>query len=178
MICCCITFVGLVAIAIKKIVSSKKSVQPIKIQSISTQLSKNIQAIHSSRSDKQKNTFELRAVQSHSQIINVAPIHLDEQISESLDSIDMIQLRQLMNLPIEYNEFNRIDVENPGLEETPEAPNQRPYLNNQKFNSNLVSFTVLTLLFVITLIVGPIYGWHIFISSTVPQFISYRTLNT
>jgi hypothetical protein len=90
MICCCITFVGLVAIAIKKIVSSKKSVQPIKIQSISTQLSKNIQAIHSSRSDKQKNTFELRAVQSHSQIINVAPIHLDEQISESLDSIDMI----------------------------------------------------------------------------------------
>ena len=83
-----------------------------------------------------------------------------------------------MNLPIEYNEFNRIDVENPGLEETPEAPNQRPCLNNQKFNSNLVSFTVLTLLFVITLIVGPIYGWHIFISSTVPQFISYRTLNT
>ena len=68
---------------------------------------------------------------------------------------------QLMNLPIEYNEFNRIDVENPGLEETPEAPNQRPCLNNQKFNSNLVSFTVLTLLRVITFIVGSIYGWHI-----------------
>ena len=157
MTCCCITVFGLTKIAIKKI-SSKKSVQPINIQSISARLTENIQAIQSSRNDEQQNTFELQAVQSHSQIINVAPIHLEEEIIESLDNIDTIQP---MNLPIERNEFNRFDVENQGSEETLEAPNQTLCLNNQKFNQNLASFAVLTLLFVIAFIVLPIYGWHV-----------------
>ena len=162
MICCCITFVGLVAIAIKKIVSSKKSVQPIKIQSISTQLSKNIQAIHSSRCDEQQNTFELRAVESHSRIINVAPIHLEEQILESLDNIEVVQHT---NMPIECNEFNNIGVENSGSEETPEAPNQMLCLNNQKINPSLISFPVLTFLCVIFLILFPICVWHILLAN-------------
>ena len=158
MICCCITFVGLLAIAIKKI-SSKKSVQPINIQSISARLTENIQAIQSSRSEEQQNTFELQAVQSHSGIINVAPIHLEEEIIESLDNINTIQP---MNLPIEeHNEFNRFDVENPGSEETPEAPNQMLCLNNQKFNPSLISFPVLTFLCVVFLILFPICIWHI-----------------
>ena len=145
------------AIAIKKI-SLKKSVQPINIPSISARLMENTQAIHSSRSDEQQNTFELQTVQSHSRIINVAPIHLEEQILESLDNIDVVQP---MNLPIEPNEFNSIVVENPGSEETPEAPNQMLCLNNQKFNPNLISFPVLTFLCVIILILFPIYVWHI-----------------
>ena len=157
MTCCCITFVGLIAIAIKEI-SSKKSVQPINISSISAQLTKNIQAIHSSRSNRQQDTFELRAVQSHSRIINVAPINLEEQIIESLDNIDTIQPR---NLPIECNEFNSIGVENPGSEETPESPNQTLCFNNQKFNPSLIGFPMLTFLCVIFLILGPIYVWHI-----------------
>ena len=144
------------AIAIKKI-SLKKSVQPINIPSISARLMENSQAIHSSRSDEQQNTFELQTVQSHSRIINVAPIHLEEQIFESLDNIDTIQP---MNLPIERNEFNSIGVENPGSEETPEAPNQMLCLNNQKFNPSLISFPVLTFLCVIFLTLFPIYVWH------------------
>ena len=167
MTCCCIAFVGLMAIAIKKI-SSTKSVQPINIPSISAELTENIQATHSSRRDEQQNTFELQAVQSHSRIINVAPIHLEEQIFESLDNIDMIQP---MNLPIEHNEFNSIVVENPGSEETPEAPNQTLCLNNQKFNPNLASFTVLTLLFVIACIVLPMYGWHVHFSKDCENII-------
>ena len=156
MTCCCIAFVGLMAIAIKKI-SSKKSVQPINIPSISAQLTENNQATHSSRRDEQQNTFELRAVQSHSRIINVAPIHLEEQIFESLDNNDTIQP---MNLPIELNEFISIGVENPGSEESPEAPNQTICLNNQKFNPGLISFPVLTFLCVTLLISFPIYIWH------------------
>ena len=154
-ICCCITFVGLIAIAIKKI-SSKKSVKPINIQSISAQLTENIQAIHSSRRDEQQNTFELQAVQSHSRIINVAPIHLEEQTSESLDNITI----QPMNLPIESNEFSSIGVENSGSEETSDAPIQTPCFNNQKFNSSLITFPVLMFLFVITLTVFH-FSWHI-----------------
>ena len=157
MICCCITFVGLLAIAIKKI-SSKNSVQPINIQSISARLTENVQAIQSSRNDEQQNTFELQALQSHSQIINVAPIHSEEQIIESLYNIDTVQQ---MNLPIEGNEFNRFDVENQGSEETLEAPHQTLCLNNQKLNPNLISFSVLTFLCVIFLILFPIYIWHI-----------------
>ena len=157
MTCCCIAFVGLMAIAIKKI-SSTKSIQPINIPSISAELTENIQATHSSRRDEQQNTFELQAVQSHSRIINVAPIHLEEQIFESLDNIDTIQP---MNLPIECNELNSIGVENPGSEETPEAPNQTLCFNNQKFNPSLISFPLLTFLCVIFLIVVPIYVWHI-----------------
>ena len=155
------------AIAIKKI-SSKNSVQPINIQSISARLTENVQAIQSSRNDEQQNTFELQAVQSHSQIINVAPIHSEEQIIESLYNIDTIQP---MTLPIEGNEFNRFDVENQGSEETLEAPHQTLCLNNQKFNPNLASFAVLALLFVIACIVLPIYGWHVHFSKDCENII-------
>ena len=148
--CCCIAFVGLMAIAIKKI-SSKTSVQPINIPSVSAQLTENSPATHSSRRDEQQNIFELQAVQSHSRIINVAPIHLEEQIFESLDNID---------LPIECIELNSIGLENPGSEIAPEAPRQTLCLNNQKFNLNLISFPVLTFLFVVFLILVPIYLWH------------------
>ena len=157
MTCFCITFAGLMAIAIKKI-SSKNSVKPINIPSISSRLSESIQAIHTSRRDEQQNTFELQAFQSHSRIINVAPILSEEQIFESLDNIDTIQP---MNLPIERNELNSIGVENPGSKETPEAPNQMLCFNNQKFNPSLISFPVLTFLCVIFLILFPIYVWHI-----------------
>ena len=184
MICGCITFVGLIAIAIMKI-SAKNTVQPINISSISARITDNIQVIHSSRSDEQQNTFELQAVQSHSRIINVAPIHLEEQIFESLDNIDTIQP---MNLPIECNEFNSIGVENPGSEETPEAPNQTLCFNNQKFNPSLISFPVLTFLCVMFLIVVPIYilhirlgnrtlKAHIFYSSTIVLPTVYFILN-
>ena len=189
MICCCITFVGLLAIAIKKI-SIKNSVQPMNVQSISAQLTENIQAIQSSRNDEQQNTFELQTVQSHSRIINVAPIHSEEQIIESLDNIDTIQP---MNLPIECNEFNSIGVENPGSEETPEAPNQVLCFNNQKFNPSLISFPLLTFLCLIFLILFPIYiHWyiclandfenlvlttHIFYSSTILLPTVYFILN-
>ena len=157
MTCFCITFAGLMAIAIKKI-SSKNSVKPINIPSISSRLSESIQAIHTSRRDEQQNTFELQAFQSHSRIINVAPILSDEQIFESLDNIDTIQP---MNLPIECNELNSIGVENPQSKETPEAQNQMLCFNNQKFNPSLISFPVLTFLCVIFLILFPIYVWHI-----------------
>ena len=182
--CCCIAFVGLMAIAIKKI-SSKTSVQPINIPSVSAQLTENSQATHSSRRDEQQNIFELQAVQSHSRIINVAPIHLEEQIFESLDNIDTIQP---MSLPIECNEFFSIGVENSGSEETPEASNQRLCFNNEKFNPSLISFPVLTFMCVIFFIVFPIYIWHIrlgnqilkahiFYSSTVVLPIIYFILN-
>ena len=144
MTCFCITFVGLMAIAIKKI-SSKNSVKPINIPSISSRLSESIQTIHTSRIDEPQE-FELQAVQSHSRIIHVAPIHLEEQIFESLDNIDVVQPT---NLPIERNEFNSIGVENPGSEETPESPNQTLCFNNQKFNPSLIGFPMLTFLCVI-----------------------------
>ena len=150
MTCSCITFVGLIAITIMKRFS-KNSVQPINISLISALQKGNIQAIHSSKSDERQNTCELQAVQSHSRIINVAPIHLEEQIFESLDNID---------LPIECIELNSIGLENPGSEIAPEAPRQTLCLNNQKFNLNLISFPVLTFLFVVFLILVPIYLWH------------------
>ena len=150
MTCSCITFVGLIAITIMKRFS-KNSVQPINISLISALQKGNIQAIHSSKSDERQNTCELQAVQSHSQIIIVAPIHLEEQIFESLDNID---------LPIECIELNSIGVEIPGSEIAPEAPRQTLCLNNQKFNLNLISFPVLTFLFVVFLILVPIYLWH------------------
>ena len=184
MTCCCITFVGLMAIAIKKIYSTN-SVQPINIPSISAELTENIQATHSSRRDRQQNTFELQTVQSRSRIINVAPINFEEQIFESLDNIDTIQP---MSLPIECNEFFSIGVENSGSEETPEASNQRLCFNNEKFNPSLISFPVLTFMCVIFFIVFPIYIWHIrlgnqilkahiFYSSTVVLPIIYFILN-
>jgi hypothetical protein len=81
-------------------------------------------------------------VQSHSGIIHVAPIHLEEQRSESLENIGAIQL---IDIPIKYNEFISIGVENPKSEETLEAPYQILCLNNQKFNPNLISLDGLTL---------------------------------
>ena len=157
MICFCVTFVGLMAIAIKKI-SSKNSVKPINISYISSRLSESIQAIHTSRIDEPQDTFELQAVQSHSRIIHVAPIHLEEQSLESLENIGTIQP---LNMPIQCNEFISIGIENPKSEETLEAPNQILCLNNQKFNPNLISLAGLTFLFVISFIVAPIFVWQI-----------------
>ena len=151
--CCCITFVGLMAIAIKKI-SSKTSVNPINIPSISAQ----IQEIQSSRSDERQDTIELQAVPSQLRIINVAPIHSEDQSFQSLENIGTIQP---MNIPIERSEFISSNVENTNSEETPEVPNQTLCLNNQKLNPNLISFAGLTFLCVISFILGPIYGWHI-----------------
>ena len=159
MTCCCITFFGLTKIAIKKI-SSKNLVQPTNILSISAELTESVQAVNSYRSDEPQNTFELREVLSNLPIINVAPIHLEEQSFESLENIGTIQP---ISLPLERNEFDSIDVENPKSEETPDIPTPTPtlYFNNQQFNPNLISFAGLMFLFVITFIVGPIFFWHI-----------------
>ena len=138
-------------------VSSKNSVKPINIPSISSRLSESIEAIHTSRIDEPQDTFELQAVQSHSKIINVAPIHLEEQRVESLENIDMIQS---IDLAIENSEFNKTDVENPESQETPEVPDQKVFFNNQKFNQSLIGFAGLTLLFVIIFTVGPFFDWH------------------
>ena len=146
--CCCITFVGLIIIAIKKILL-KKSVQPINVLAISAQLAESISAIHRSSNDEQQDTFELQAVESHSGIINVAPIHFEEQSSESLENTDTIQP---MNLQTGSN-----NGENSESEETPEVPNQVICFNTRKFNPNLISSAGLTLLFVIAFILL----WHI-----------------
>ena len=84
---------------------------------------------------------------------------MEEQIFEPLDNVDTIQP---MNLSIDINEFNSIFVQNPGSEETPEAPNQTLCFNNQKFNPSLISFPLLTFLCLIFLILFPIYiHWYI-----------------
>jgi hypothetical protein len=141
---CCITVVGLIIIAIKKI-SVKTSVQPIKnVLSISAQLAESISAPNRSKNEEQKDTFELQSVESHSRIINVAPIHLEEQRFESLEKIDTIQP---MNSPTGSN-----DAENSESEETPEVPDQVICFNNRKFNPNLISSAGLTFLFVIAFI--------------------------
>ena len=137
--CGCITFVGLIKIAIKKI-SYKKSVQPINVPTISAQVAGSILAIQSI--EEEQDEFEL---QSHSHIINVAPIHFEEESFESLEN----------------NEPNRIDVENPESEETPEMPDQVVLcFNNRKFNQSLINSTGLTLLFVIILIVASFFIWN------------------
>ena len=167
MTCFCITFVGLITIAIKKI-SSKNSVKPINISYISSRLSESIQAIHTSRIDEPQDTFELQAVQSRSGIIHVAPIHMEEQSFESLENIGAIQP---INMPIKCNEFINIGVENPNSEETLEAPNQILCLNNQKFNPNLISLDGLTLLFVISFISYCIFVWQIRLASELENVI-------
>ena len=149
--CVCITFVGLIKIAIKKI-AYKNSVQPKNVPTISAQVTENIQAIQSNEDNQDE--FEL---QSHPRIINVAPIHLEEEIVDSLENINMIQP---LNVPLEYNGPNSIDVENPGSEETPEMPQQVVLcLNNHKFNPSMISSTGLTFLFV--MIVGPFFIWNL-----------------
>ena len=161
--CGCITFVGLIKIAIKKI-SYKKSVQPINVPTISAQMTESFRAIQTS--EEEQDEFEL---QSHSQIINVAQIHLEEESVESLENINMIQP---LNARIENNEPNRIDVENPESEETPEIPDQVVlFFNNHKFNQNLISSTGLTLLFVIILIVGPFFIWNLRFADDFESFV-------
>ena len=153
--CGCITFVGLINIAIKKI-SYKKSVQPINVPTISAQVTESIQVMQSN--EEERDEFEL---QSHSRTINVAPIHLEEE--SSLENINIIQL---LNEPIEENDPNSIDVENPELEETPEMPVLLVLpvllcLNNRKLNPNMISSTGLTFLFVVIFIVGPFVVWNL-----------------
>ena len=143
-------------IAIKKI-SSKESVQPINVPTITAQMIEGTLGINRSTNDEQQDRFELQAVQSHSQIINVAPLYLEEQRDESLENNDMIQS---MNLPTENSESNSVNVENPESEETPGVPDQTVFFNNQKFNQSLIGFAGLTLLFVIIFTVGPIFDWH------------------
>ena len=88
-------------IAIKKI-SSKASVQPINvpinIPTITAQVIEDTLGINRSTNDEQQDRFELQAVQSHSQIINVAPLYLEEQRAESLENIDMIQVNLCQKL--------------------------------------------------------------------------------
>ena len=84
-------------IAIKKI-SSKASVQPINVPTITAQMIEGTLGINRSTNDEQQDRFELQAVQSHSQIINVAPLHLEEQRAESLENIDMIQVNLCQKL--------------------------------------------------------------------------------
>ena len=163
MTCCCITFVGLIKIAIKKI-SYKKSVQPINVPTISAQVAGSILAIQSN--EEEQDEFEL---QSHSRIINVAPIHLEEESVESLENINMVHP---LNVPIENNQPNGIDIENPESEETPEIPDQVVlFFNNHKFNQNLISSTGLTLLFVIMLIVGPFFIWNLRFADDFESFV-------
>ena len=148
--CGCITFVGLIKIAIKKI-SYKKSVQPINVPTISAQVAQSILAIQSN--EEEQDEFEL---QSHSRIIIVAPLHLEEESFESLEN----------------NEPNRIDVENPESEETPEMPDQVVlFFNNRKFNQSLINSTGLTLLFVIILIVGPFFIWNLRFADDFESFV-------
>ena len=162
--CGCITFVGLIKIAIKKI-SYKKSVQPINVPTISAQMTESFRAIKSS--EEEQDEFEL---QSHSQIINVAQIHLEEESVESLEDINIIHLLN-MPMPIENNDPNSIGVENPESEETPEMPDQVVLcFNNHKFNPNMISSTGLTFLFVIIFIVGPLLIWKYFL------FVGYENL--
>ena len=150
MICCCITFVGLLAIAIKKI-SSKKSVKPINIPTISAQVAGSILSIQSNEEEQVE--FEL---QSHSPIIIIAPLHLEEESFESLEN----------------NEPNRIDVENPESEETPEMPDQVVLcFNNRKFNQSLINSTGLTLLFVIILILSSFFIWNLHFADDYESFV-------
>ena len=161
--CGCITFVGLIKIAIKKI-SYKKSVQPINVPTISAQMTESFRAIQSS--EEEQDEFEL---QSHSQIINVAQIHLEEESVESLENIDMVQS---LNVPIENNQPNGIDVQNPESEENPKMSDQAVLcFNNRKFNPNLISSAGLALLFVIIFIVCPFFLWNLRFADDFESFV-------
>ena len=163
--CGCITFVGLIIIAIKKI-SYTKSLKPIRILTISAQVTGCIPAIQPK--EEQQDEFEL---QSHSQIINVAQIHLEEESVESLEDINIIHLLN-MPMPIENNDPNSIDVENPESEETTELPDQVVLcFNNHKFNPNMISSTGLTFLFVIIFIVGPFFIWNLSFSDDYDSWV-------
>ena len=161
--CGCITFVGLIIIAIKKI-SYTKSLKPIRILTISAQVTGCIPAIQPK--EEQQDEFEL---QSHSQIINVAQIHLEEESVESLENIDMVQS---LNVPIENNQPNGIDVQNPESEENPKMSDQAVLcFNNRKFNPNLISSAGLALLFVIIFIVCPFFLWNLRFADDFESFV-------
>ena len=161
--CCCITFVGLIKIAIKKI-SYKKSVQPINVPTISAQVAGSILAIQSN--EEEQDEFEL---QSHSRIINVAQIHLEEESVESLANIDMVQS---LKVPIENNQPNGIDVENPKSEENPKISDQAVLcFNNRKFNPNLISSAGLALFVVIIFIVCPFFLWNLRFADDFESFV-------
>ena len=159
MICGCITFVGLINIVIKKI-SYRKSVLPINVQTISAQITERIQA-RSRNNEQQQETFELQPVQSHSRIIHVAPIHLEEQSIESLESSDTIQ-------PIEVFEFI---ADNQEPEETPEVPVQNLCLNNIKFNPDLIGSAGLTILVVIIFFVLYFFAKQILFAEDYESFV-------
>ena len=152
--CGCITFVGLMIIAIKKI-SYTKSLKPIKILTISAQVTGCIPAIQPK--EEEQDEFEL---QSHSQIINVAPIHFEEESVGSLENIDM-------NLPIENNQLNIVDVENLESEQTTEIL----YFNNRTFNPNLISSAGLALFVVIIFIVCPFFLWNLRFADDFESFV-------
>ena len=158
--CGSITFVGLIKIAIKKI-SYNKSVKPINVPTISAQV---IPAIQSN--EVEQDEFEL---QSHSRIINVDPIHLEEESVESLENINM---PQPLNVPIENNKPDSIDVGNPESEENPEISDQVLLcFNNRKFNPNLISSAGLALLFVILFIVCPYFLWNLRFADDFESFV-------
>ena len=160
MFCGSITFVGLIKIAIKKI-SYNKSVQPINVPTISAQV---IPAILSNLVEQDE--FEL---QSHSRIINVDPIHLEEESVESLENINM---PQPLNVPIENNELDSIDDENPESKENPVISDQVLLcFNNRKFNPNLISSAGLALLFVILFIVCPSFLWNLRFANDFESFV-------
>ena len=171
MTCCFITFVGLIKIAIKKI-SIKKSVKPIIVQTVSAHVTANILAIHRSLhrsiNDEQQDRFELQVVQSHSRIINVAPIHLEEHNFESLDNNFTMQP---INSQRESNEFSNSNVEVQEAGKTPEFSYQQDFFNNREFNPNLISFAGLALLFMIIVIVGPIIIGHIRYADDFESFV-------
>ena len=152
--CGCITFVGLIIIAIKKI-SYTKSLKPKRILTISAQVTGCIPAIQPK--EEQQDEFEL---QSHSQIINVAPIHFEEESVGSLENIDM-------DLPLENNHLNIVDVENLESEQTTEIL----YFNNRTFNPNLISSAGLALLFVIIFIVCPFFLWNLRFADDFESFV-------
>jgi hypothetical protein len=106
---------------------------------------------------QEQDEFEL---QSHSQIINVAPIHFEEESVGSLENIHM-------NLPIENNQINIVDVENLESEQTPEIL----YFNNRTFNPNLISSAGLALLFVIIFIVCPFFLWNLRYADDFESFV-------
>ena len=134
------------------------------VPTISAQMTESFRAIQSSQEEQDE--FEL---QNHPRIINVAPIRFEEVSVESLDNIDMIQT---LNVPIENNEPNRIDVENPESEETPEIPDQVVlFFNNRKFNQSLINSTGLTLIFVMILIVASFFIWTLRLADDFESFV-------
>ena len=154
-------------IAIKKI-SSKASVQPINVPTITAQVIESTLRINRSTNDEQQDRFELQVVQSNPRIINVAPIHLEEHNFEPLDNNFTMEP---INSQRESNEFSNSNVEDQEAGKPPEFSYRQDFLNNQEFNPNLISFAGLALLFMIIVIVGPIIIWHIRYADDFESFV-------